>query len=95
MPEDAGMQYYLSVGTGIGAGIVINGEILRGSHDIAGCIGWMAMQRPFDEKYAGCGCFEYYASGEGISKLAKTFLSEQSNYAGELRHINPDIIKIF
>jgi len=84
---------YLSVGTGIGAGIVINGEILRGSHDIAGCIGWMAMQRPFDGKYADCGCFEYYDSGEGSSKLAKAFLSEDSEYDGELRHINPESVR--
>jgi glucokinase len=76
---------FLSVGTGIGAGIMINGEILRGSRDIAGCIGWMALQKPFNEKYAGCGCFEYYASGEGIARLAKALLSEQSEYSGELR----------
>jgi len=70
---------FLSVGTGIGAGIVINGAILRGSHDIAGCIGWMALERPYDEKYTGCGCFEHYASGEGITKVAKTLLKEQRN----------------
>jgi glucokinase len=83
---------FLSVGTGIGAGIMINGEILRGSRDIAGCIGWMALQRPFDDKYSGCGCFEYFASGEGIARLAKTLLIEQSDYSGELR--NKDIESI-
>lgn len=75
---------FMSVGTGIGAGILINGEILRGSHDIAGCIGWMALQRPYDEKYTGCGCFEYYASGEGLAKVAKALLKEQKGYAGVL-----------
>lgn len=84
---------FLSVGTGIGAGILINGEILRGYCDIAGCIGWMALQRPFDEKYSGCGCFEYHASGEGITKVAKTLMGEQAEYAGELRDINIDSIK--
>ena len=79
---------FLSVGTGIGAGILINGEILRGSHDIAGCIGWMALQRPFDNKYVSCGCFEYFASGEGIAKVAKEFLKEESGYSGELRSLN-------
>ena len=34
---------YLAVGTGIGAGIMIDGTVLRGSHDIAGAIGWMAL----------------------------------------------------
>jgi glucokinase len=84
---------FLSVGTGIGAGILINGEILRGNGDIAGCIGWMALQRPFDDKYTSCGCFEYHASGEGITKLARTFMIEQHDYTGELRSKNIETIK--
>jgi glucokinase len=84
---------FLSVGTGIGAGILINGDILRGSHDIAGCIGWMALQRPFDKRFTSCGCFEYFASGEGIAKVAKEFLEEASDYSGELRSVNADTIK--
>ena len=84
---------FLSVGTGIGAGILINGEILRGSHDIAGCIGWMALQRPYNDQYVSCGCLEHFASGEGIAKVAKTLLKEQSSYSGELRYLNNDTIK--
>lgn len=76
---------FLSVGTGIGAGILINGKILRGSNDIAGCIGWMALQRPYNEKYKSCGCFEYYASGEGISKVVKSELIDNKEYDGMLR----------
>ncbi len=83
---------FLSVGTGIGAGILINGEILRGSNDIAGCIGWMALQRPFDKKYVGCGCFEYYSSGEGIVKLTNELLKEQKDYTGELKNVHTDKI---
>jgi glucokinase len=78
---------FLSVGTGIGAGILINGEILRGSHDIAGCIGWMALKGPFEKKYISCGCFEYYASGEGIAKVAREFITEETTYRGELKNI--------
>jgi glucokinase len=84
---------YLSVGTGIGAGILINGEILRGSHDIAGCIGWMALQKPYNARYTNCGCFEYYASGEGITKVARALLQEQPDYNGELRSKNIEEIK--
>ena len=62
---------FLAVGTGIGAGILIDGRILRGAHDIAGAIGWLALDRPFQRKYVGCGCFEYHASGEGLAKVAK------------------------
>lgn len=83
---------FMSVGTGIGAGIMINGEVLRGSNDIAGCIGWMALQRPFHEKYKSCGCFEYYASGEGIAKVAKSDLADNEEYDGPLRQIDLDKI---
>ncbi|MFZ0282953.1 MAG: ROK family protein [Bacteroidales bacterium] len=75
---------FLSVGTGIGAGILVNGEILRGSHDIAGAIGWMALSMPFKNKYVECGCFEYHASGEGIAKVTRDFIREENNYAGIL-----------
>jgi glucokinase len=78
---------YLAVGTGIGAGILIDGKILRGSHDIAGAIGWMALDKPFQKKYIPCGCFEYYASGEGIAKLTNELLTADTGYTGVLRNI--------
>lgn len=78
---------FLAVGTGIGAGILTDGKVLRGAHDIAGAIGWMALQKPFSDAYIPCGCFEYYASGEGIARTARIFLDEQKEYRGELtRH---------
>lgn len=83
---------FLAVGTGIGAGILINGTVLRGAHDIAGAIGWMALDRPFENKYTGCGCFEYHASGEGIAKMAREILNEQKEYSGELKNIEPEKI---
>lgn len=74
---------FLSVGTGIGAGILVNGEILRGSNDIAGAIGWMALDRPFQEKYIQCGDFEYNASGEGIAKVAKEIMGSDKNISAK------------
>ena len=66
---------FLAVGTGIGAGILIDGRILRGAHDIAGAIGWLALDRPFRREYVGCGCFEYHASGAGLAKVANELLA--------------------
>ena len=66
---------FLSMGTGIGAGILVNNQILRGAHDIAGAIGWMSLEKPFDKKFISCGCFEYNASGEGIARVAKDWLN--------------------
>jgi len=69
---------FLAVGTGIGAGILIDGHILRGAHDIAGAIGWLALNRPFRREYVPCGCFEHHASGAGLAKVANEFLAPQS-----------------
>ena len=65
---------FLAVGTGIGAGILVNQEVLRGAHDIGGAIGWMGLDRPYQEKYNNCGCFEYHASGKGLARVAKELL---------------------
>jgi glucokinase len=66
---------FLAVGTGIGAGILVDGRILRGAHDIAGAIGWMALTQRFREVYAPCGDFEYHASGEGLARVARDILA--------------------
>ena len=81
---------YLAVGTGIGAGILMDGNILRGSHDIAGSVGWLALDKPFQNKYIACGCFEYYASGDGIAKLASELLAGDAVYKGVLKQYPPD-----
>lgn len=65
---------FLSVGTGIGAGILVDNQVLRGANDIGGAIGWMALNKPFDKNYISCGCFEYNASGEGLVKVAKDII---------------------
>ncbi len=83
---------FLSVGTGIGAGILVNGEILRGSNDIAGSIGWMALDRPFMEDYIACGCFEHHASGVGLAGIARKLLKEDTGYSGTLRNKPPEEI---
>jgi glucokinase len=75
---------YLAVGTGIGAGVLIDGKVLRGAHDVAGAVGWMALQQPFEAKYIDVGNFEFYASGDGIARAAKEFLSGHKNYKGVL-----------
>lgn len=76
---------FLAVGTGIGAGILVNGELLQGAKGIAGAIGWMALDRPFQHAYADCGCFESMASGEGIVKAALQLILEEPAYNGILR----------
>jgi glucokinase len=61
---------FIAVGTGIGAGILVDGKILRGAHDIGGAIGWMALPKPFTNHQLPEGSFEFYASGAGMVKCA-------------------------
>jgi glucokinase len=61
---------FLAVGTGIGAGIIIDGLLCRGSEDIAGAVGWFALDPIFREEYADLGCFEAEASGSAVARNA-------------------------
>lgn len=76
---------FVAVGTGIGAGIMADGRIIRGNADIAGATGWMALQPPYDQKFNAWGCFEYYASGNGIVRTAEEFLLAEKHYEGPLK----------
>ncbi len=61
----------LTLGTGIGGGVVLNGEILHGASDVAGEIGHMTVR--FDGRKCKCGnigCLEAYASGPNIAARA-------------------------
>ena len=78
---------FMVVGTGIGAGIVIDGRVLHGHNDIVGATGWMALQTPYIDDYEPQGCLEYYASGTGICERAKEMVRSDKSYRGELRQM--------
>jgi glucokinase len=86
--QGAGQGYtdviYLAVGTGIGAGILINGKVLQGAHGIAGAIGWMALDYPFREAFIQTGCFESIASGAGMVMAAQHLIRSTPGYYGAL-----------
>jgi glucokinase len=63
---------YLTVSTGIGAGLLLRGELYSGAHGIAGEIGHIVVQR--DGPLCTCGnrgCVEAIASGTGIARAAR------------------------
>jgi glucokinase len=66
---------FVAVGTGIGAGILVDGEVLRGARDIGGAIGWLAMGRDYRAGYADMGSFEWHASGPGLARMAREELA--------------------
>ena len=66
----------ITVGTGIGSGIILNGKLVRGASNVAGEIGHIKMTMG-DGPLCGCGdygCFEAYASGPNIVAMAKEYL---------------------
>ena len=68
---------FVAVGTGIGAGILVDGQILRGHGELAGCIGWMAVRDEFLPHYAKMGCLESHAAGLGIAAAASRRLKRR------------------
>lgn len=67
----------VTLGTGVGGGIIINEKILTGATGAAGEIGHIHIEDSETEK-CGCGnkgCLEQYASATGISRLAKKKLA--------------------
>ena len=75
---------FLAVGTGIGAGIVSDGRIIRGHGDVAGAIGWLALDRPFAPRFVQHGCFEDQASGPGLVRVALDLMATDTGYDGVL-----------
>ena len=86
---------FLAVGTGIGAGILADGRILRGHGDVAGAIGWLALDRPYASRYTQHGCLEDQASGPGLVRVAGDLMATDSSYAGELHRDALDAGHIF
>jgi glucokinase len=86
---------FIAVGTGIGAGILADGRIIRGHGDVAGAIGWLALDRPFASRFVQHGCFEDQASGPGLVRVARDLMAETVSYSGGLlqgEELTPDRI---
>jgi len=62
---------FLTMGTGLGAGIILNGAIYHGTTDSAGEVGHIRVSESGPEEYGKVGSWEAFASGAGIVKLAR------------------------
>ncbi|KMZ44728.1 MULTISPECIES: ROK family transcriptional regulator [Bacillales] len=67
---------YMYVGTGIGAGIILDGQFYRGSREAAGEIGFMMIGPVHNRPNGASGVFETHYSIPGIQEQAKGFLSD-------------------
>ena len=67
----------VTLGTGIGGGLIANGELVRGQSGFGGEIGHMAVEaRGAPCGCGGYGCWERYASGGGLARLAFEWATE-------------------
>ena len=79
---------FVTLGTGVGGGIVIEGKLLHGAHGSGAEIGHMVLNRD-ETAVCGCGkrgCVEQYCSATGIVRMAKLAL-EASNEDSALRRL--------
>lgn len=83
----------LTLGTGVGSGIVVNGQLVYGSDGFAGELGHVIMVRE-GGRPCGCGrsgCLEAYCSATGVARTAREMLSG-SDRPSLLRELDADKI---
>ncbi len=71
----------ITLGTGVGSGIVINGQLVYGHDGFAGELGHVIMKRN-NGRLCGCGrtgCLETYCSASGVARTAREFLELRSD----------------
>ena len=78
----------VTLGTGVGGGIIINGKMISGVNGAGGEIGHMTINND-ETEFCNCGkkgCLEQYASATGIVRMAKIALNE-SDRPSKLREV--------
>lgn len=68
---------FLTFGTGLGAGLILDGKLYAGTNDNAGELGHIRLSDFGPVGYGKCGSFEGFASGGGIAQLARFKVSEK------------------
>jgi glucokinase len=90
-----GMKNFIviTLGTGVGSGIVINGQLVYGCDGFAGELGHVTMVRE-NGRSCGCGrlgCLEAYCSATGVARTAREILSKTTK-PSLLRELDPEKI---
>ena len=90
-----GMKNFIMItlGTGVGSGVVVNGQLVYGSDGFAGELGHVTMVRE-GGRTCGCGrtgCLEAYCSATGVARTAREMLAN-SEKPSLLRDLDPEAI---
>ncbi len=84
----------ITLGTGVGSGIVVNGQLVYGHDGFAGELGHMIVKRN-NGRLCGCGrtgCLEAYCSATGVARTAREFLEIRKDESSLLRDLPIDQI---
>ena len=84
----------ITLGTGVGSGIVANGQLIYGHDGFAGELGHVTMVRGAEGRPCGCGrtgCLEAYCSATGVARTARELL-EKTTRPSLLRDMKPEDI---
>ncbi len=90
-----GMKNFIMItlGTGVGSGIVVDGKVVYGSDGMAGELGHVIVRRG-NGRLCGCGrhgCLETYCSATGVARTARELL-DTTDTPSLLRDLNPEDI---
>ncbi len=91
-----GMKNFIviTLGTGVGSGVVVNGQLLYGHDGFAGELGHVTMVRGAQGRICGCGrtgCLEAYCSATGVARTAREML-EKTERPSLLRELDAEKI---
>lgn len=84
----------ITLGTGVGSGIVVNGQLVYGHDGFAGELGHIIIRRS-NGRMCGCGragCLEAYTSATGVARTAREYLELRPDTPTQLRSIPLDEI---
>ena len=80
----------ITLGTGVGGGIILNGKLVEGSTGSAGEVGHIKIY-PFNGRECSCGlagCLEQYASATGIVKTARSIMRHKMSTLSKIKYLS-------
>lgn len=75
---------FMTFGTGLGAGLILDGKLYTGTNDNAGELGHIRLEEYGPVGYGKGGSFEGFCSGGGIRQLAQSLVKERTQMGGEV-----------
>ena len=68
---------FLTFGTGMGSGLILNSQLYAGTNDLGGEVGHIRLAKNGPVGFGKAGSFEGFCSGGGITQLAKSIVSDK------------------